>query len=517
MAHLTAHRRSSLAEGSPPRAPFIAGLLGFLLVYTAWAWAGLRPSFHWVGVLVAGVLLPGLFIGDRAAAGRQTWRDPVFWLGMAFLGFLGLQWANAGRVQYFDVGYQQWMYTDPPWPGWPSAFSRPDAAQMLAWLFPAWVLALAFRAQRFNRREWWSLLMLMACNAALLALFGVVQFVSGTQSIYWTQPLQGHFFATFAYGNHAAPYFVLTSALAAGLLYREVFDIHHAHADTPSASRLRHPWRVVVLVPVLLLCLLGANLGLSRAGVILTAALVLFTVVYGGIRAWRMLKPAGRLNFLALMLAVLASLFFAVSGFGEKAIQREFISKAAARNSVHTVWDRINIELEGRPMFAQAAIAIWREHPWFGTGGWGFKYQVANHVPESLWPALEKRGWANVHCDFLQFLAEFGVIGFGLLLGALGVMMRDLLRLRHCRHCALWAMGTVGLGLVVVFSLIDLPFRCPAILYVWVAVLAALPRACDIRPACAVGHSGEGGSRNWRENRETRGRPKDGEPERTGP
>ncbi|MDY0146413.1 MAG: hypothetical protein RBS84_10590, partial [Kiritimatiellia bacterium] len=31
--------------------------LGFLLTYTAWVWGGLRPSFHWVGVGVAGILL----------------------------------------------------------------------------------------------------------------------------------------------------------------------------------------------------------------------------------------------------------------------------------------------------------------------------------------------------------------------------------------------------------------------------------------------------------------------------
>lgn len=476
-------RHAHRVDGARPGEGFLFAGLGFLLVYTAWAWAGLRPSFHWVAVAAAAVLMIGLAAGNRAAA-CSMWRDPVFYLGLAFLGFLGLQWANAGRLQYFDVGYQRWMYTDPPWPGWPSAYSRSDAGQMLTWFFPAWVIALVFRSHRLGRRNWWRLLMLIACNAAVLALFGVVQYASETRSIFWSQPLSGHFFASFAYGNHASPYFVLTSSLAAGLLYREVFDLRHAHADSPSAFRLRHPGRVALLVPVLLLCLLGANLGLSRTGVILAGMLVVFGAVYGSLRAWRRLRPAGRLNFLALMLAVLATLFFAVAGFGEKGIQKEFASKAAAREAVHTVWDRINVELEGRPLFARAAIAIWREQPWFGAGGWGYKYRVADHVPRHLWPALEKKGWANVHFDFLQFLAEFGVVGFGLLLGALGMMARDLFGGRDCPHCALWAMGTAGLGLVLVFSLVDLPFRCPAILYVWVALLGALPRACDFQPPC---------------------------------
>jgi hypothetical protein len=483
------------AEGTRSGTGLIFSMLGFLLVYTTWAWAGLRPSFHWVGVGASGVLLAGLFIGNRAAVWGKMWRDPVFLLGLAFLGFLGLQWANAGRVQYFDVGYQRWMYTDPHWPAWPSAYSRTDALQMLTWFFPAWVIALVLRSHRLDRRKWWGLLMLLACNAALLALFGLAQFAAGTQNIYWIQPLKGHFFASFAYGNHAPPFFVLSSALAAGLLYREVFESRHSPGDTPSASRLRHPWRVAVLVPVLLLCLIGANLGMSRAGVILTWALVVFGAAYGGVRAWRMLSSAGRINFVALMLAVLASLYFAVSGFGEQGIRKEFTLRAMTEDEGHTMWNRVDLELGGRLRFAKAAVAIWREHPWFGVGGWGYKYQIADHVPESLWPALEKKGWANVHFDFLQFLAEFGVVGFGLLLGALGVMFHDLFRIRHCRHCALWAMGTAGLGLVVVFSLIDLPFRCPAILYAWVALLAALPRACDIQPPCDVGPANWGRER----------------------
>jgi hypothetical protein len=42
-------------------------------------------------------------------------------------------------------------------------------------------------------------------------------------------------------------------------------------------------------------------------------------------------------------------------------------------------------------------------------------------------------------------------------------------------------MGVIGLSLVLIFSLIDLPFRCPAILCTWMVVLAALPKATEAR------------------------------------
>jgi len=458
---------------------FFQRTLWVLLAYTIWAWSGLRPSFHWVSVAAGAILLGGWVALGPASERRLRFRDPVFWLGLAFLGFLTIQWLNAGRVQYFDVGYQEWRYTPPRWPGWPSAFSRADALQMLAWFFPAWTIALSLRSRIWSCRDMRTLLMFIAYNAGALAIFGLVQFATGTSSIYWVQPLKEHFFATFPYGNHVAPFFVLVGALAAGLLYRELFDIRRLHQGSSTSFRLRHPWQVSVLVPILLLCLLGGNLGFSRSGVILSWALGVFVAGYGMIQGWRVLPPAGRLNFGALVLGVAGMLYFAVAGFGEKTIQKEFALKEAGTEEVSTLWQRIDLELGGRPRFAWAAIEIWQEHPWVGVGGWGYKYLVADHVPPPLWENLQKRGWANVHFDFLQFLAEFGVIGFSLLLGALGMMFRDLFRARS-RLDSLWLMGGVGLGLVGVFSVIDLPFRCPAILYVWVAVLAALPRLCAI-------------------------------------
>ncbi len=459
-----------------PRARLVPFLLAFLLIYTVWAWAGLRPGFQRVGVATAGLLLAAVAWEGRGAAVRAALRDPVFQLGLAFLAYLAVQWANAGRTQYFDVGYRRWTYTNPPWPGWPSAFARADAAQMLAWFFPAWAIAVAIRSGRMSARVLRQVLLWMAVSAGLLATFGLIQFASGTDAIFWTRPLKTHFFASFAYGNHAAPYFVLVGALACGLLFREVFDMRNPHR--PALGRLRHPGRVALLAASALLCFAGANMGFSRAGVILAGVLAAFVVVYGWQRAWRLLSPAGRVNGAAVSLAAVGSLYFLVAGFGASGIRTEFTLRSVEPGVLRTLWERIDLELGGRPQYARAAVAIWKEQPWFGVGGWGYKYLVASHVPERSWPALEKRGWANVHVDFLQFLAEFGAVGMALLLGALAVLARDACDFRRCRQDACWTLSVAGLALTVLFSAIDIPFRCPAILYAWTALLAALPTLC---------------------------------------
>jgi hypothetical protein len=475
-ASLTPERPQS-GRDRQTRNAFVRVMLALLLAYTAWAWAGLRPSFHLAGVGMAGLLLAGLMAGAPRGAWRDLLRDPVWWLGLLFLGFLGLQWANAGRSQYFDVGHQRWTYTPPPWPGWPSAFARADALEMLTWFFPAWVVALAIRLRIRDPRQARGLLMFMACHAGLLAIFGLVQFASGTRSIYWAQPLKGVFFASFAYANHVAPFFVLSGAVAVGLLYRELFDVRRARSSRFVPVRFRHPWRVAVLVPVFLLCLIAANLGFSRAGVILSWSFGAFAAVYGLVVGWRLLPAAGRVNLVALTLGLAGLLYFAVVGTGGKAIVKEFMPNTSEVGESQTVWTRIDLGLGGRPRFALAAVRIWRQHPWFGVGGWGYKYLVAGHIPEHYWELLERRGWANTHFDFLQFLAEFGVAGFGLLLAALAALAKEVCAC-DCRRDSLFTMGLAGLGLVVVFSLIDLPFRSPAILYAWVALLALLPGAC---------------------------------------
>ena len=359
---------------------------------------------------------------------------------------------------------------------------------MLTWFFPAWVLALAIRSRIMLPRELRSLIQWWVIISGLLAVFGLIQYVSGTKSIYGVHPMQAQFFASFGYGNHAPPYFVLAGAVAAGLLFREIFDVPAMHMSDTLQRRMRHPGRVAVLGPVLLLCLASAHLGVSRSGVILAGLFFLFFAGYGFVRGWRLLRPAYRINLVAAVLAAGASLYFLVAGLGDQAIRKEFSAKVAPQ-VLQTAWERVDLELGGRPQFYRAAVQMWLAHPWFGVGGWGYKYRVAEYIPAALWPTLEKRGWANVHFDFLQFLVEFGIVGTGLLLGALGVMATDLFR-PACRRDSLWVMGLAGLLLVGVFSVIDLPFRCPAVLYAWVAVLAALPQMCAGHGSCPVSRGG---------------------------
>jgi hypothetical protein len=486
----------------------IAGLV-LILAYLTWVWGGLRLAWLPPSVWAAGFLLMILL----ASRSRFWGRDLFFYFGLLFLGYLAIQWWNAGRVLFFDVGYNEWRYSPPRHPGWPSAFSRPEAAQMLYWFFPAWVLGLVVRSPAVSRRALSSLLQGMVYSAGLLALFGVIQFLTRTRLQYWLAPTGDGFFASFGYTNHAAAYFVLMGALAAGLLYREIFRSDAFNVGGALRAATGHPGRysdaiaarsapptlrglqalkAPALAAALLLCLIGANLSLSRAGVILAWALAGFVAVYGLMRGWGKLRGAGRVNLAAATIAVLFVFYFAVAGFGSKDISKEFAVKKPVHHLLFPVLDNLNLALGGRGELDDAAWRMWQDHKLLGVGGWGYRYLLAFYMPKSDWKALaQSAGKANVHCDLLQFLTEFGIVGFGFMLAAVTTLILSLfplpvgerarVRVSATSRDPLLIMSVIGLSLVVIFSFIDLPFRCPAILCSWIVILAALPKVTETK------------------------------------
>lgn len=431
------------------------------LVAAAWRWAGLKRADALFFTVAAASLLALYFLSGR----RPLKQDAFFWLGLLFLAYLGLQWWNTGRELQYDADARRWLYSPPPHPRLPWSFTRREAAQMLYWFFPAWVLALCLRAPGMTRKHLGLVMRGLVFTGGALALCGAVQFLSGSPHLIWRMPPRAISFASFGYANHAAAYFLLLAGVAAGLLFRQVF-----RRDRPM-SRLT----VAGLAVSLALCLAGANLSLSRGGILLAWLLAAFTAAYGMVRGWRLLRPAARVHGLVAAAVVGTALYFAVLGVGGRAIRGEFTPRRRPAHQLVPGLAQFNLDLSDRPRLWKAAWSAFKDYPLYGTGGWGFRYVVAFYLPPEEWDYLRNNpGRANVHCDPLQFLAEFGLAGGGLMALAAAALTVPLLG-RGGRRGAVFTMSCAGLLLVAAFSLIDLPFRCPAVLWTWTAVLAALP------------------------------------------
>jgi len=441
------------AVSSVPR--FFSYTLFVLLAYAAWGRGGVYPPWQWPLVSISVLMLSGLLMLDAGGlrdSRKHLLRDPVFYIGLGFLLLLVVQWANSG----YHVLWGKGLSTDRvPLPAWwvPWSVESRTAGQMLDWFLPAWVALIAVR-HVLTRDTLRLLLYLMAWNAAVFSIVAVVQSIVDPVKMFgiWEIP-GGSFFATFSYVNHGAAWFYLHAALAAGL----------AH---DAFRRRKPPVQIAVWCSCFLLCIIATFFTLSRAGAL--GAIVLLLGVVGLLTrwTWKKSKGSGVLNAAGLVCIVLlvgASLYY---GAGEGSLAQEieetFLGEGMADAAA------------GRTMQLPGAWEISRDFPVFGCGGWGYRWVALMHIPADEWNLWRSAGKANVHCDPLQFLVEFGWVGVLCMLATVAFLVRSALRTGKSNVLQYWI--AVGLVLVFLHSWVDLPFRSPAILLSWCVLLAALGR-----------------------------------------
>lgn len=431
-------------------------LLFALLGYAAWARGGVYPPWQWpmaslsVFLLAAGAIF---FDSDRKQKLRNALlRDPVAYIGAVFILILFVQGLNSGYLVVWDTVDSVGMVREPVW--WlPWSVEPETASQMINWFFPAWVCILLIR-HLLERKEIKLLLYLLVWNAAVLAIVGIVQYLAQAKTMLGLWEIPGnHFFATFGYVNHGAAWFYLHAALAAGLAHDGLI-------------KRKPPVQIAVWCGSFLLCITATFLTLSRAGAI--GAVVLLLVVAGLLIRWTLKKSKGSAVLNAAGLAVIvvlagAALYFSA---GEGGLAQEIEETFLGEGMAQTVTDRT--------MQLPSAWAVAKEYPVFGCGGWGYRWVAMLHIPIEEWPAWRSAGKANVHCDPLQFLVEFGWVGILCMLSTVGVLIRSALKLGKPDALRSWI--ALGLFLVFLHGWVDLPFRSPAILMAWCLLFAVLGR-----------------------------------------
>jgi len=456
---------------------FVVVHVAALAVYTSWAFAGTRVAWlgplFWLtlGIIEAALLLPALRASEslqeaRSRVLKSAAFDPLLAIGALLTLLLAFQGFNGPRELVYHAREELWRFAPPPLPSLPSGVVTRESVQLLAWFPPAIAAALAVRhaMDAAGRRL---LLRLLVWNAAALALSGFAQMALGLTAIYGLIPIEVQFFSSFGYPNHAGAFFTFMLVVCAGLwLYEREDDA--PHADTLLAA-------AALLYGAAVFCL-------CRTSILMGTAVLLAGGAFAIVRVWPRLAVGSRLTVLTVsaLIPILVYLGFFVA-FPGNPIRRELTGLTLA-SFFGQVFER------AFKMLVPAALAIWRDNPVYGVGGWGFRH----FIPLYLSPAEYQNlfvGAANVHNDFVNFLAEHGVVGTGLLALAGATLLGPLLRrvpppaLRHGRP----DHGSPGLlrwfalcaaGLVVCHSLIDLPFRCPAVIQAVFITLAAVGCMC---------------------------------------
>ena len=483
---------------------------GFSWVFGGASAPHLMPVMPWLWVFALETLLffPQRHAGESLADARhRVWRalsrDPVTYFTLAFLVVLVMPIFNKGLCNVCDYpAILAGADPAPPIPFSPFCVSIQEHLGVVVWFVPSLTALLAVRhaLAPHGRR---ALVHALVWNGAALATLGFIQQATGAKAPYWLDiPDPVYYFSAFGYPNMAGAFFVALFAVSAGLWQDNVRrDISVANkkkekaasADSDEESvtnpKDRHcpQWIKThyLLIPTAL-CFFAALATLSRAAILLSFSIMGLWFLYLCLSLFTSRKNLARVKLHLGMLVGIVLTIVLVGIFAPEDFMKEI-------NSVNptAVADRMT----GKAQYhTRVAGAIFKDHPLFGVGGWGYKHFCLDYMTDEDRRQMQMVGGINVHNDYMQFLCEHGAIGAGMLLAIVVALLVPLfrvwgreVRVAHFtkrsdlpRPTALFCVPAVVVGVIMatVANLIhacgDCIFRSPAVLSQFLLLLAAV-------------------------------------------
>ena len=474
-----------------------------------WMFGGTRgglliPVLPWLFALLLEVLFcfPQRRPGETSAGARdRVWRalkrDPVAWIAVGLFVLLLVPFVNNGLCPICDAkAIAEGISADPPVPIVPFCADRIDHLNVVLWFALALPSLLVVR-HALTRHGKRLVLKLLVWNGTALAALGFLQNALGAPGPFWATDdgmLYGpsDFFSTFGYPNMGGDYFTTLFGLSLALWRQNLEDLREARQakdiSKAAAPRPRMFWKKhYFLIPAVVFFYAALNT-LSRAAIILVTLSAAVFFLHSFVSFVSRKQKAERVRAGAWTALGLGIVVFFACLFAPKGLQKEVDTLGTT-----VVLDRVT----GRGQYhVRVATEIWKDHVLFGCGGWGYiHFCIPKMTPEEL-KQIQVVGGINVHNDYLQFLAEHGLVGFGALVAIVVGLLWPVCRAwRALAHDARFKTGRAApprpvqifaLPAPAFFVLVtalctlihafgDCPLRSPAVLTLFFVSLAAIP------------------------------------------
>ena len=437
-----------------------------LLVATTWAYGG---NVDWARTMVAlwgsfSFILLGFLVRDRHRQSRvlpkallTLWPLLLFnllvLLSLCFPGF---------RVGYY--GDEALLINNELASYLPSS-AQPSISLHALWVFDAiyltcFNLLLAIK----TRHSFRLLLFVFSLNATVLAVFGTLQKLTHADGLYFgLQPSpQPKFFATFIYHNHWGAFTTMMVALGLGIIF-------HYLRRKEGQDLLRSP-AIMVATSVIFLAL-SVPLSGSRSSSIMVLSLLLFAFINwlfitARNRSRKNRKPWGSIMAAA---ALLIAVVFAAYKVGEPVIRervQETKNQIIALSSPEEFGSRPTLYRDTWTMAKERLLFGW------GMGSYPVVFQIYNTSSISPVDGLPMF-FHDAHSDWLQSVAEVGIIGTALL------GLCALIPLWHFRQTLFrsaisnYLLG--GCAMILLYAWLEFPFGNTAVVITfWTAFFTAL-------------------------------------------
>ncbi len=389
-------------------------------------------------------------------------RFPLFWLGLLLLGYILTQALNPAWSFMTDGEF--WWLTPLDHISWLPAGMETPYKDMNPWRIlviygSVWLFVCALWVGITRRAAVQALFTVIAVNGALLAIVGILQRVTKAKEMLWFIKVKvpsDYFFSTIIYKNHAGAYLNLVLMLCTGLLYW-----HFARAE----RRMERTSPAPVFAFCAVLLGLSVLLSNSRAAIIL---LMVFTLVafIGFVVRCTIYRSEGRSPWAITLLCAVFSLFIGLGSYflnTSKAFDRvgKLIENSETDSSVVT-----------RVLARNATWDMAKDNLVTGWGAGSFRHYFPvyqRNYPEIYKPSPKSKRtfrWEYAHNDYVQLLAELGLIGAGILLAMLSLGITHLMRQRVWLKPHLMFI-VLGLVITATHAWVDFQFHNPAILFLW--------------------------------------------------
>ncbi len=415
-----------------------------------------------------------------SANAKRLLKWPPFYFSLAFLIYLLIGALNpAAEVVRDERGW--WVQAIPSrWSIRLPTSVRSDFEPMNAWrvlesftgataLF--WGIWAGLTRRKAVLLVLWSLLL----SGASMAFLAILQHLSGADAVLWTFPSSNeNFWGSFFYRNQGAAYLNLI-LVAAGVLF-----FYHAY-KTREKGRSGGPHFLCFILFAAVATSVG--LALSRGGIlfasVLSLAFLSFIVVYAlqGLAhlgsLWSALIPLMILVVGALVLIRYIDLDAIEQRFGDIGETVENADQDARALSTRATWDMAQDRLAigwGAGSFRYIFPMYQREYPEI--------FYARYHKKKDQW--IGRRAYRYAHNDIAQFVAEYGLIGSGLIaLAILSMIFPLIFQLNPLVSAYQGGDGSTystlflfaGMACACLHATLDFIFNSPAY---WIAFLALI-------------------------------------------
>lgn len=489
---------ATFAEARAQRHALAIWFVGLLLALYGANVEGAAPwTYRWldyvcfpVGALLGSSVAAFLLSRDltaRPAAElrRELFRSVPFWAGVSLFAYFAVQdlnawglvvdreafWAKQGLpgidVGKFDIRPQPYLTWLPS--GLNAPFSAADTSQppMNAWrlmmiLGAPWLLFCSLSVGLRRRRAYVLLGWITVATACAVGAFGFLnQYSSGT-ILGYPIPYNSRCFGTFMSRNHAGVYLYLHAALALGLTFW--------HIRRAGGNAMKGGPHLVSAFLVFVLALLAALTGsTAAAAAVLAIMLVSVPLAYWfGFPGSRGSRKQIILVTGAAMLLTAAAVFSLVD---IKPLVERFKAKTESFQQTGAD-DRAPLR---RATWALINDGGWQGRAWVGFGAGSYRWISPPYQAQQ--PELRKDGKLfyraiHAHNDWLEMLADWGVLGLLPVFVALAWLGRRLVRAFYEGHPETGPLA-LGLLLMLAHAGVDLLFWFTPLMFTAAFIAAA--------------------------------------------